>query len=44
MQGRKKVFTNSEIRLFKTDDNMITIPAVLQSAKKSDDVLVYLPD
>lgn len=44
MQGKKKVFTNKEINIFKTDDNKITVQAVLDSIEKSDIVLRYLPD
>ena len=44
MQGKKKVFKNSEISVFKTDDNLITIDIVLNQLKSSEDVLSYLPD
>ena len=44
MQGKKKVFKNSEISVFKTDDNLITIDIVLNQLKSAADVLSYLPD
>jgi len=44
MQGKKKVLKNSEISVFKTDDNLITIEIVLNQVKSVSDVLAYLPD
>ena len=44
MQGKKKVLKNSEISVFRTDDNLITIEIVLTQLKSSADVLSYLPD
>jgi hypothetical protein len=44
MQGKKKVLKNSEVKVFKTDDNQITIQLVLEQLKSSSDVLDYLPD
>ncbi len=44
MQGKKKVFKNSEISVYKTDDHFITIQLVLDQVKSSADVLAYLPD
>jgi hypothetical protein len=44
MQGKKKAFQNSEIKIFKTEDNHLTIQLVLDQLKSSQDVLAYLPD
>lgn len=44
MQQKKKVFTNKEISIFKTDDNCVTVTEVLELIKDSKDVLIYLPD
>ncbi len=38
------MFTNSEIKLYKTEDNKITVPMVLSQITKSKEVLAYLPD
>ena len=44
MQGKKKAFQNSEIKIFKTEDNHLTIQLVLDQLKSSQEVLAYLPD
>ena len=44
MQGKKKVLKNSEISVFRTDDNLITIDIVLTQLESSALVLSYLPD
>lgn len=44
MQGKKKVFTNSEIKVYKCEDNSITVQNVLSKISSKQDVLDYLPD
>jgi hypothetical protein len=44
MQGKKKVFTNKEINIYRTEDHSITVGEVLNQIKDSKEVLEYLPD
>lgn len=43
MQGKKRVFNNSEIKIYRTDDKKITLELVLEQIKTSTEVLAYLP-
>ena len=44
MQGKKKVFKNTEIKVFKTDESLITIQLVLDQVRFCSDVLSHLPN
>jgi len=37
------VFSNNEIKIFRTDDKKITLEIVLKQIKHSPEVLAYLP-
>ena len=44
IQGKKKVFTNKEINIFRAEDNTITVQNVFDQIKENQLVLSYLPN